>query len=121
MNWISTVYHALPKDLLPFNVRPEPGYLAFLGRISPEKAPTGRLNRGANRAASQIDVGDDRTIFAVGTIKQLDSLLGRQAITISNPPLARQTGRAMRILFATPDVSDFVQVGGLAAVSRSRG
>jgi glycosyltransferase involved in cell wall biosynthesis len=36
MNWIGTVYHGLPSDLLDFN--PNPGkYLAFLGRISPEK------------------------------------------------------------------------------------
>jgi glycosyltransferase involved in cell wall biosynthesis len=37
-NWIGTVYHGLPRDLLPF--RPSHrGYLAFLGRISPEKRP----------------------------------------------------------------------------------
>jgi glycosyltransferase involved in cell wall biosynthesis len=35
-NWQVTVYHGLPKDLLRF--RPETGrYLAFLGRICPEK------------------------------------------------------------------------------------
>ena len=38
MNWIATVYHGLPKDLLRFN--PGAGtYLAFLGRIAPEKRP----------------------------------------------------------------------------------
>jgi glycosyltransferase involved in cell wall biosynthesis len=36
LNWQGTVYHGLPEDLYTF--RPEPGkYLAFLGRISPEK------------------------------------------------------------------------------------
>ena len=35
-NWVATVHHGLPEDLYPF--RPEPGeYLAFIGRISPEK------------------------------------------------------------------------------------
>jgi glycosyltransferase involved in cell wall biosynthesis len=35
-NWIGTVYHGLPRNLYRFN--PGPGsYLAFLGRISPEK------------------------------------------------------------------------------------
>jgi glycosyltransferase involved in cell wall biosynthesis len=35
-NWVATVYHGLPTHL--FNARTEPGsYLAFLGRISPEK------------------------------------------------------------------------------------
>src|SRR6478672_3845262 len=36
VNWQATVYHGLPEDLYTF--RAEPGqYLAFLGRISPEK------------------------------------------------------------------------------------
>src|SRR5215475_5420738 len=36
VNWLGTVYHGLPKDLYTF--REIPGtYLAFLGRISPEK------------------------------------------------------------------------------------
>ncbi len=36
--WVGTVYHGLPRDLLRFH--PAPGsYLAFLGRISPEKRP----------------------------------------------------------------------------------
>jgi glycosyltransferase involved in cell wall biosynthesis len=36
VNWQGTVYHGLPEELYTF--RPEPGtYLAFLGRISPEK------------------------------------------------------------------------------------
>jgi glycosyltransferase involved in cell wall biosynthesis len=39
VNWIRTVYHGLPADLLPYRSRPEQGYLAFLGRISPEKRP----------------------------------------------------------------------------------
>lgn len=36
INWTGTVHHGLPLDLLPFNEKPQ-GYLAFLGRISPEK------------------------------------------------------------------------------------
>jgi glycosyltransferase involved in cell wall biosynthesis len=39
VNWAGTVYHGLPRDLLPFTARPTSGYLAFLGRISPEKRP----------------------------------------------------------------------------------
>jgi Glycosyltransferase len=36
VNWRANVYHGLPPDLYRF--RPDPGrYLAFLGRISPEK------------------------------------------------------------------------------------
>jgi glycosyltransferase involved in cell wall biosynthesis len=36
-NWIATVPHGLPTDLFTFSPSPEGGYLAFLGRISPEK------------------------------------------------------------------------------------
>ncbi|MBW2121975.1 MAG: glycosyltransferase family 4 protein [Deltaproteobacteria bacterium] len=35
-NWKGTVYHGLPEDLYPFYRAPG-SYLAFLGRISPEK------------------------------------------------------------------------------------
>ncbi len=39
INWVGNVYHGLPNTLLPFSAKPEKGYLAFLGRISPEKRP----------------------------------------------------------------------------------
>lgn len=39
VNWAGTVHHGLPKDLLPFSPEARGGYLAFLGRISPEKRP----------------------------------------------------------------------------------
>jgi glycosyltransferase involved in cell wall biosynthesis len=38
-NWVGTVHHGMPPGLLPFSPRPNGGYLAFLGRISPEKGP----------------------------------------------------------------------------------
>lgn len=39
VNWAGTVHHGLPRNLLPFNPKPSGDYLAFLGRISPEKRP----------------------------------------------------------------------------------
>jgi len=36
-NWVGTVYHGLPDPVCPFNPAPRGGYLAFLGRVSPEK------------------------------------------------------------------------------------
>jgi glycosyltransferase involved in cell wall biosynthesis len=38
LNWIATVHHGLPPGLFTFRERPG-SYLAFLGRISPEKRP----------------------------------------------------------------------------------
>lgn len=37
-NWLGTVHHGIPTDLLPLS-ESSTGYLAFLGRISPEKRP----------------------------------------------------------------------------------
>jgi glycosyltransferase involved in cell wall biosynthesis len=39
VNWAGTVYHGLPGDHLAFTRNPKGDYLAFLGRISPEKRP----------------------------------------------------------------------------------
>ena len=38
-NWLRTVHHGLPQDLYPFSPHAHGGYLAFLGRICPEKRP----------------------------------------------------------------------------------
>jgi glycosyltransferase involved in cell wall biosynthesis len=38
VNWLATVHHGLPPTVCPFNTRGGE-YLAFLGRISPEKRP----------------------------------------------------------------------------------
>lgn len=38
VNWVDTVFHGLPANLLPYQARGG-DYLAFLGRISPEKRP----------------------------------------------------------------------------------
>jgi len=54
MNWVATVPHGLPKDLLTFQPKPE-GYLAFLGRISPEKGPE-RAIRIARRAGLPLKI-----------------------------------------------------------------
>ncbi len=39
LKWAGNAYHGLPCDLLPFSPEAKGGYLAFLGRISPEKRP----------------------------------------------------------------------------------
>ena len=60
--WIGTVYHGLPENLL--KAEPTiPSYLAFLGRISPEK-PVDRAVRIAERCglplkiAAKVDAAD---------------------------------------------------------------
>jgi glycosyltransferase involved in cell wall biosynthesis len=39
VNWAGNIYHGVPTDQLPFSPYARGGYLAFLGRISPEKRP----------------------------------------------------------------------------------
>jgi glycosyltransferase involved in cell wall biosynthesis len=62
MSWVETVYHGLPRNLLPFN--PKGGnYLAFLGRISPEKGPDAAIRIAAKagmplKIAAKVDKAD---------------------------------------------------------------
>jgi glycosyltransferase involved in cell wall biosynthesis len=64
VNWIGTVYHGLPEDLLPFSAQPQGGYLAFLGRIAPEKRPDRAIEIAARtglplKIAAKIDKADE--------------------------------------------------------------
>ena len=63
LNWISTVHHGLPRDLLTFSPAPRGDYLAFLGRISPEKGPDRAIEIAARtglplKMAAKIDRTD---------------------------------------------------------------
>jgi glycosyltransferase involved in cell wall biosynthesis len=62
LNWAGTVYHGMPFDRFPFVERPD-DYLAFLGRLSPEKQPEVAIEvaRRAGmrlRIAAKIDAND---------------------------------------------------------------
>ncbi len=63
VNWMATVYHGLPEDL--YHLREKPGkYLAFLGRISPEKGLERAIEIahrvGMNlRIAAKVDKADE--------------------------------------------------------------
>jgi glycosyltransferase involved in cell wall biosynthesis len=61
-HWAGTVYHGIPENLVRPNFAPE-GYLAFLGRICPEKGPETaiQLARAANlplKIAAKVDKVD---------------------------------------------------------------
>jgi len=63
-NWAATVHHGMPAELYRFSPKGE-GYLAFLGRISPEKRPdraiaiAKRLGRRL-KIAAKVDAADRR-------------------------------------------------------------
>jgi glycosyltransferase involved in cell wall biosynthesis len=61
--WVGTVYHGLPQNLLKPNFAPK-GYLAFLGRITPEKGPETAISlaRAAGlplKIAAKVDSVDE--------------------------------------------------------------
>ncbi len=65
--WVGNVPHGLPIELTRFNPNPRDGYLAFLGRISPEKRPD-RAIAIAKRAGMRLRIAAkvdpaDRTYF----------------------------------------------------------
>jgi glycosyltransferase involved in cell wall biosynthesis len=74
LNWAGNIYHGLPQDLLPFSAAGKGGYLAFLGRISPEKGldsaiAIARAHGYPLKIAAKVDKAD-RDYFAT-TIEPL--------------------------------------------------
>ncbi|MGI4858906.1 MAG: glycosyltransferase family 4 protein [Janthinobacterium lividum] len=62
-NWLNTVYHGLPRDLLTPREEVKPEYLAFLGRICPEKRPDTAIKIAAQsglplKIAAKVDKVD---------------------------------------------------------------
>ncbi len=61
-NWHATIYHGLPRNLYSFHPQPQQ-YLAFLGRISPEKRPDHAIEIAKRtgiplRMAAKVDPAD---------------------------------------------------------------
>ncbi len=79
VNWQGTVYHGLPLDLFTFRERPGK-YLAFLGRISPEKRPDRAIQLAQElgielKIAAKVD-RNDRDYFT-GVIEPMIKRAGR--------------------------------------------
>lgn len=118
-NWVATVYHGLPRHLYRFH--PEPGeYLAFLGRISPEK----RVDRAIEiavrcdlplRIAAKVDKVDEAYYH-----EQIKPLLKHPLVTylgeIGEQEKDDFLGGAMALLFPIdwPEPFGLVMVEALA-------
>ena len=102
-NWVGTVYHGLPEAMYPFTPRPAGGYLAFLGRISPEKRPD-RAIAIAKRAgmplkiAAKVDAAD-RAYFRHEIEPLLDDPLVEFIGEIGDADKPRFLGQAAALLF----------------------
>jgi glycosyltransferase involved in cell wall biosynthesis len=63
-NWVGTVYHGIEAELPRwFSPRPKGGYLAFLGRMSPEKGPVQAISIAKRlglplKMAAKVDAAD---------------------------------------------------------------
>jgi glycosyltransferase involved in cell wall biosynthesis len=62
-NWQANVHHGLPEDLYSYHAKPE-GYLAFLGRMSPEKRADRAIEIARRscrriRIAAKVDKADE--------------------------------------------------------------
>ena len=120
VNWIATVHHGLPADLLPFNPRGG-DYLAFLGRISPEKRPDRAIEiakrSGAKlRIAAKIDQ-EDRRYFDHQIKPLLDHPLIEFVGEIDEAQKAEFLGNALALLFPIdwPEPFGLVMIEALAA------
>lgn len=115
VNWIATVHHGLPPGLFTFRERPGT-YLAFLGRISPEKRPD-RAIEIARRAGIPLKMAAkvdrvDRPYFEQ-CIRPLLAAPGVEFIgEIADPDKDRFLGEALALLFPI----DWPEPFGLAMV-----
>lgn len=103
LSWIGTVYHGLCEHLYQYCARPRGDYLAFLGRISPEK----RLDRAiaiATRAgiplrvAAKVDAVD-RTYFQEVIAPMLNNPLVEFLGEIGDDEKSEFLGNARALLF----------------------
>ena len=114
-NWVGTVYHGLPEDL--YAPKEEPGgYLAFLGRICPEK----RVDRAIEIAkrvgiplkiAAKVDDGD-RAYFEAEIRKLLDNAFVEFVGEIGEREKSDFLGNARALLFPI----DWPEPFGLAMI-----
>jgi len=117
--WEATIYHGLPPDLLSFH--PGPGrYLAFIGRIAPEKRPDRAIEIATAcglplRLAAKVDPAD-RDYFERDIRHLLDNELVDFVGEISEDQKNDFLGNAIALLFPIdwPEPFGLVMIEALA-------
>jgi glycosyltransferase involved in cell wall biosynthesis len=103
VSWRGTVHHGLPRHLLPFRPNAD-GYLAFLGRIAPEKRPDQAIEIAARsglplKIAAKVDRVDqaywETTILPMIMVHPQVEFLGE----VGESDKARLLGGATALLF----------------------
>jgi glycosyltransferase involved in cell wall biosynthesis len=120
VNWLATVYHGLPPTTCPFNA--DGGdYLAFLGRISPEKRPDRAIEIAKHagirlKIAAKVDPADQSYFEAV-----IEPLLDHPLIEfvgeIDDGAKAAFLGHALALLFPIdwPEPFGLVMIEAMSA------
>jgi glycosyltransferase involved in cell wall biosynthesis len=103
VNWLKTIPHGLPTQQFVFRERPQPGYLAFLGRISPEKRPDVAISI-ARRAGIPLKIAAkvdkvDRDYFATRISPLLEHPLIDYIGEIGEHQKSEFLGNARALLF----------------------
>ena len=103
VNWLATIPHGLPAHQFAFRARPQPGYLAFLGRISPEKRPDVAISI-ARRAGIPLKIAAkvdkvDRDYFETRIAPLLDHPLIDYIGEIGDQQKSEFLGNARALLF----------------------
>jgi glycosyltransferase involved in cell wall biosynthesis len=101
-NWVSTVYHGMDADLSWFRAKPQ-GYLAFLGRMSPEKGPDRAIAIAKRlgmplKMAAKVDT-NDRAYFQEHIVPLLDHPLIEFIGEIGDAEKPEFLGNAAALLF----------------------
>lgn len=118
-NWIATVQHGLPQDLYSFRTDPE-DYIAFVGRICPEKRPD-RAIEIAKRAgvplkiAAKVDKVDEE-YFKSEIEPLLENHLVEFVGEVNEPEKNRLLGGARALIFPIdwPEPFGLVMIESLA-------
>jgi glycosyltransferase involved in cell wall biosynthesis len=102
-NFVGTVHHGLPLDLLRPIFQPRGGYLAFLGRISPEKRPDRAIEMARMlgiplKIAAKVDKAD-RTYFSERIEPLLDGPGVEYIGEINETAKGEFLGEALALLF----------------------
>jgi len=120
VNWLATIGHGVPEGLYPFQEQPRGGYLAFLGRISPEKRPdlAIKLARRAGmplKIAAKVDAVD-RPYFDSAVRPLLDSPHIEFIGEIGDADKPRFLGEAAALLFPVnwPEPFGLVMIEAMA-------
>lgn len=118
-NWVQTIYHGLPKTNLRFTPNPE-GYLAFLGRICPEKGIQRAVEIAERagmplRVAAKVDPADEQYFH-----EEIEELLQKPHVEfvgeIGDAEKSTFLGNAQAVLFPInwPEPFGLVMIESLA-------